>query len=999
MDAVEHADGQESLPLGDSLEAKVLRFLRRNFETRTALQISKGVGLQTAKQVNPTLYSLEKKGLLHRIEKNKKPEWLAADNDYQMMPEIVDIHTDQEESGHVSEVIEEHPIPIRTKAQTFDPGDSIQHSKRHWEETRSTGFEKLNARHGHSDTTQEEDCQMDCEPTQPSSIGMSDQHKMTPYSLIGKGGLQKSTFAKAPVEEKPRSSNQVPTPRHSQQSSLAALPKAPHELLQHSTQVSEDDRYTEHTYKKPNLEDYRNKTPSLQRDISQQNRMNQQKNAPSMGSQFSSLPFHFTCSTQPQSVAQIGAQRVENQGTNEFDRIINFLKLFNRPVGTLEIAKAINKSTKKEVNKTLYDMQKQGIISKHIDMPPSWILCHPSTVRKQPERESESRHQFHGSVSNQQSLSPQAQQSSLPNQPLNRLARQGSWQPNAVQLEENHVQPGFNYVNADRSLMQLPHPMPSTTQQMHVPSMQQSIGLAIQTRASSASALPFASSASALPSASSASAIPSEISDISYAALNKNPISALNEYAQKNQIDLSFEVLNESRGGPNRFLVAVKMNGKMYNAASAGNTKDARREAADLALREILSKQVQSNASMQPNANQMLTNFDRIAMLSNQAFYSISANIQEKFAGRKVIAAIIMKSYSDPNGRVVSIGTGNRCITGDRLNLEGKTVNDSHAEIICRRAFLHFLYSEIGKFHSKKESLFENGGLNGRLQVKDGVTFHLYISTAPCGDGALFSPRDSATEDPSAVADAPRDHAPVFSSKQQGLLRTKIEDGEGTIPIDPNDGPQTWDGIVMGKRLRTMSCTDKVCRWNVLGLQGALLSHLIDPIYLETITLGYLYDHGHLSRAVCCRLQRNNEIDNNLPMPFYLNHPWLGRVTAYDPPRETEKTNNLSINWFEGCEGVEITDGRSGCCLTRSDNAPMSSRLCKASLYQHFKQICAKTTILHHLMEFNTYREAKEHAQDFQKAKQVMNKQFTDSRFGTWVKKPRELELFDVSNH
>jgi double-stranded RNA-specific adenosine deaminase len=36
--------------------------------------------------------------------------------------------------------------------------------------------------------------------------------------------------------------------------------------------------------------------------------------------------------------------------------------------------------------------------------------------------------------------------------------------------------------------------------------------------------------------------------------------------------------------------------------------------------------------------------------------------------------------------------------------------------------------------------LFEPSA-SGKLKVKDGITFHLYISTAPCGDGALFSPR------------------------------------------------------------------------------------------------------------------------------------------------------------------------------------------------------------------------------------------------------------------
>jgi len=75
--------------------------------------------------------------------------------------------------------------------------------------------------------------------------------------------------------------------------------------------------------------------------------------------------------------------------------------------------------------------------------------------------------------------------------------------------------------------------------------------------------------------------------------------------------------------------------------------------------------------------------------------------------------------------------------------------------------------------------------------------------------------------------------------KSRGQLRTKIESGEGTIPVDEsnyvrekggNKYQQTWDGVISGERLLTMSCSDKIAKYarcfiDILCLRKLLPNH------------------------------------------------------------------------------------------------------------------------------------------------------------------------------
>jgi len=221
-------------------------------------------------------------------------------------------------------------------------------------------------------------------------------------------------------------------------------------------------------------------------------------------------------------------------------------------------------------------------------------------------------------------------------------------------------------------------------------------------------------------------------------------------------------------------------------------------------------------------------------------------------------------------------------------------------------------------------------------------------------------------------------------------LRTKIESGEGTIPVKSSVGIQTWDGVLQGQRLLTMSCSDKIARWNVVGVQGSLLSHFTEPIYLDSVVLGSLFNSSHMYRAVCGRVEATVE---GLPPPFRFNKPALG-VTSSPETRQPGKAPNHSVNWVIGEDRVEIINSMTG-----KAELGAASRLCKQSLFRHFCALVGRVPTINDLVgdiRSELYSVLKSKAQDYQLAKQQLMVGFSKADLGSWLKKPLEQDQFTL---
>ncbi|XP_011892882.1 PREDICTED: double-stranded RNA-specific editase 1 isoform X1 [Cercocebus atys] len=507
----------------------------------------------------------------------------------------------------------------------------------------------------------------------------------------------------------------------------------------------------------------------------------------------------------------------------------------------------------------------------------------------------------------------------------------------------------------------------------------------------------------------------------------KNPVMILNELRP----GLKYDFLSESgESHAKSFVMSVVVDGQFFEG-SGRNKKLAKARAAQSALATIFNLHLDQTPSRQPIPSEGLQLHlpqvlaDAVSRLVLGKFGDLTDNFSSPHARRKVLAGVVMTTGTDvKDAKVISVSTGTKCINGEYMSDRGLALNDCHAEIISRRSLLRFLYTQLELYLNNKDdqkrSIFQKSERGG-FRLKENVQFHLYISTSPCGDARIFSPHEPILEGSRSVTQAgvqwcnhgslqprppgllsdpststfqgagitePADRHP--NRKARGQLRTKIESGEGTIPVRSNASIQTWDGVLQGERLLTMSCSDKIARWNVVGIQGSLLSIFVEPIYFSSIILGSLYHGDHLSRAM---YQRISNIED-LPPLYTLNKPLLSGISNAEA-RQPGKAPNFSVNWTVGDSAIEVINATTG-----KDELGRASRLCKHALYCRWMRVHGK--VPSHLLRSkitkpNMYHESKLAAKEYQAAKARLFTAFIKAGLGAWVEKPTEQDQFSLT--
>lgn len=452
---------------------------------------------------------------------------------------------------------------------------------------------------------------------------------------------------------------------------------------------------------------------------------------------------------------------------------------------------------------------------------------------------------------------------------------------------------------------------------------------------------------------------------------------------------------------------------------------------------------------------------DCVAKTSHNVYQSLPKTGKPQVNEWTLLASILqmcgekIEGHDHPNLTVVALGTGTKCIGRGKMSNKGDILNDSHAEIIARRAFLRYLYHNIKLAQRHDESsIFSPSLKDGLFKLKPGISFHFYTSHPPCGDASIFPKLDEDQDNSFAqnlfVGDIiPREY---LHGVEKGSFK-RCYDEEGTdlegdaillkkmktdihrtgakcLPTESKQDPKLPGsdfhvvGAVRTKPGRgdptlSVSCSDKLMRWNIVGIQGALLSRLLEePIYMKSITVGggCAFSDIALRRAIVDRVL-SKQI--SLPPGYNMSKPSMSQSKAAFPDRKRNNTARpcpLSIVWClvpERGHEVAVEGRRHGVTKKNQQTAAGRLQISKKGLFNQFiscwdqrsghrfsSELGKTTASTGDLLNTNlnctklSYFRCKLEAEEYRKAWNLCVK---DAQL-PWTQKPNNFEDFEVED-
>ncbi|KAF9452012.1 adenosine deaminase/editase [Macrolepiota fuliginosa MF-IS2] len=359
--------------------------------------------------------------------------------------------------------------------------------------------------------------------------------------------------------------------------------------------------------------------------------------------------------------------------------------------------------------------------------------------------------------------------------------------------------------------------------------------------------------------------------------------------------------------------------------------------------------------------------------------------------------------------KVISISTGTKCTPAIKYSPRGELVHDSHAEVLARRGALRWLLEEIGRINTSTGYVSEwltridgsptqNSDERPPYLLRRDVELNMYVSTLPCGDASMRYL--ASTQDATMAALKSTNVFPLLAPHEASRGRDNYN-RLGVLRTKPGraDSPPAL----------SMSCSDKMAKWSVVGVQGSFGSRFLEPVYIRRVIIGEVPrdDEGmrRIVREDCERALKERLGDvKGLPEGYaihppeicFTDIPFVHCKTELDGVVRTTGSCNESLCWVADSKPSEVLINglkRSTSPKNRYSEKyrPMLSRISMFDLYRQIMELEGLVPIPYDMY----YVDAKAGSMRYQRAKTALLG--PEGLFSGWIRIDTQYQRFTLN--